>query len=403
MPFELLSAEAPAEERRAGYRWYVGDLRTGKITRQVDLTGGSWSIPLGGCGTLEGAFPLRSGEWPSSRSDAAVAKAFLAVAYVNAKGDETFLEGGPIWKSSFNDESGVLQLGASGLASYWDHRKVIPVLGLGDDAAVQSVTYTGEQRGLIAKRLVELAQTHTGGSVPVVMPSDADLGGAGATYTQTYPGYELGWVGERLRQLSELGETDDEAGGPEVQFVPRRRSDDPRYIEWFMRIGVEPDMMLTQLGPSWVFDRTVPESPVRELNVASDGTQIASRQWAAGQGEAEGRPIVWVDDSTLIDQGFPLLEGEVTSTDTVSTVETLKSHASGALAYSQRPVETWTLVVSRDARPSVARYAPGDWVTVHVADHIYIPDGDYEMRLLLMSGDTSDGVALSLSERLGEI
>lgn len=394
---------AEAAEPRAGYRWYVGDLRTGKITRSVDLVDGSWSLPLGDAGTLEGKFPLRSGEWPDARSDAAVAKSFLAVAYVDEYGTETFQEGGPIWKSNFDDETGELQIGAAGLASYWDSRKVIAALSVGDDPASATVTYEGAQRGLIAKQLIQLAQSHTGGNLPVVLPLDADLGGAGSTYTQTYPGYELGWVGERLRQLSELGPTEESAGGPEIQFVPRRRTDDPRFIEWVMRIGVEPTMMLTQDGPSWVFDRTVPESPVRQLSVAADGTQIASRQWAAGQGEAEGKPIVWAEDLTLVDLGYPLLEDEATSTDTVATTETLNAHAAGALEFSQRPIETWTLSVSRDGRPSVAQYSPGDWATVRVSDHVFIPDGDYEMRLLSKSGDSSDAVGLTLSERLGEI
>jgi hypothetical protein len=394
---------ATQDKPRAGYRWYVGDLRTGKISRTIDLIGASWSVPLGDAGSLEGSFPIRSGEWPSARSDAAVTKAYLAVAYVDAAGDETFLEGGPIWKSDFDDVTGEFQIGAAGLASYFDHRKVIPVLAAGDNPATATVTYTGEQRGLIAKRLVELAQSHTGANLPIVLPDDADLGGAGTKYTQTYPGYELGWVGERLKQLSELGATNDESDGPEIQFVPRRRSDDPRFIEWVMRIGTEPSMMLTQAGPAWVFDRTVPKSPVRAIKVSSDGTQMAFRQWAAGQGEAEGRPIVWDEDMTLVDLGFPLLESEVTATDTVSTTETLHAHATGALAFSQRPVESWALTVSRDTRPSVAQYAPGDWATVRVKDHVFIPAGDYSMRILSVAGDTSDAVTLTLSERLGDI
>lgn len=399
MPGLLMAKASTAEAAsRAGYRWYVGDLRTGKISRSVDLVGGSWSVPLGDAGTIGGSFPIRSGEWPSARSDAAAAKAYLAVSYVNAAGDETFLEAGPIWKSDFqDDESGMFQIGAAGLGSYFDHRKVIPVLAAGDNPAEATVTYNAAQLALIAKRLVELAQSHTGGNLPIVLPSDADLGGAGTTHTRTYLGYELGWVGERLKQLSEVED------GPEIQFVPRRRTDNPSYIEWVMRIGTEPSMMLTQTGPAWVFDRTVPKSPVRKISVSSDGTQMAFRQWVAGQGEAEGRPIVWAEDDTLIGLGFPLLEGEVTATDTVSTTETLNGHATGALAYSQRPIESWTLTVSRDARPNVGQYVPGDWVTVKIKDHVFLPAGQYSMRILSTAGDTSDAVTLTLSERLGDI
>lgn len=382
----------------AGYRYYVGDLRTGKITRQVDLTGGSWSTPLGEPGSLEGSFPLASGEWGSARSDAAAGKAFLAVAYVNAAGDETMLEAGPIWKSSCPWETSVLSLSASGLHSYFDHRKVLRVLAAGETASDVEETYTGAQLGLIAKRLVQLAQTHTGGNLPIVLPSDPDLGGAGTDQERTYPGYELAWVGERLKQLSEV------EGGPEIQFVPRRRTDDPRFIEWVMRIGVAPSMLLTQSGKPWAWDASVPKSHVRGISVSSDGSRMAFRQFAAGQGQAEGRPIAVAEDLSLITgpANFALLEGEVGATDAVEDADLLPQYASAALAYSQRPVESWTATVSRDGMPTVGQLRPGDWASFVIREHVFIPDGTYSMRVLSISGGDSDAVTLTLSERLGE-
>lgn len=378
----------------AGYRWFVGDLRTGKISRTIGLIDSRWSSTISDDGTLEGSFPLRSGEWSTARSDSAPAKQFLAVSYVTEAGDETFLAGGPIWTSRYDDSTGVLQVGAAALSSYYDHRKVMPVLAAGANPAEATVTYTGAQLGLIAKRLIELAHTHTGGSLPVVLPSDTDLGGAGTTHTRTYPGYELGWVGERLQQLTEV------EGGPEIQFVPRRRSDDPRYIEWVMRIGVQPTMLLTQAGAPWIFDRTVPKSPIRSINVDTNGSEMTERSWAAGQGEAEGRPIVFEDSTALVDAGWPLLESEVTSTDTVSDDATLRGHARADLAHGSAPIETWTVVVDRDARPNVGLYSAGDWCKVRIRDHDYLPDGDYDMRILFKSGDASASVTLQMVPRL---
>lgn len=379
-----------------GYRYCVGDLRTGKITRTVDLTGGSWSVPLGEPGSIGGSFPLRSKEWKTARSDAAAAKSFLAVAYVNPAGDETFIEAGPIWKSQFADSSGVFSITAGGLGTYFDHRKVIPVLAAAQTAQDVEVVYKGKQLGLIAKQLVELSQSHTGGQLPIVLPTDAELGGAGTDVEETYPGYELAWVGDKLRQLSEKG-------GPEIQFVPRRRTDDPRYIEWVMRIGVAPTMLLTQLGDPWRWRTGVPKSSVREIDVSSDGTKMAFRQWAAGQGQAEGRPIVKADAFELVDAGFPLLEGEVTSIDSEAGDDNVQPYADTAVGYSQRPIESWTVTVSRDSLPTVGQYRPGDWVEFDIKDHIFLPDNKYQMRILSMSGGESDTVTLALSERLGDL
>lgn len=381
-----------------GYRYYVGDLRTGKITRPIDLVGGSWSTPLGEPGSLEGSFPLASGEWKSARSDAATGKAFLAVAYVNAAGDETMLEAGPIWKRNCPWETSVLSLSAAGLHSYFDHRKVIPVLAAGQTPSDVEETYTAAQLGLIAKRLVELAQKHTGGSLPIVLPSDADLGGAGDTHERTYPGYELAWVGDKLKELSEVD------GGVEIQFVPRRRTDDPRFIEWVMRIGVAPTGLLTQSGRPWSWDTSVPKSHVRGISIAEDGTKMAFRQFAAGQGQAEGRPIAVAEDLSLVAgvSNFALLEGEVSATDAVDDPDLLPQYAFAALAYSQRPVESWTATVSRDGNPTVGQLRPGDWASFIIRDHPYIPDGTYPMRILNIAGGDTDAVTLTLSERLGE-
>lgn len=384
----------------ARYRWYVGDLRTGKITRQLDLTSQRWGTDIDDNGTLEVTAPLRSQDdegnllWRSARSDAAAAKAFLAVSYVDAAGNEALKAAGPIWTSTYAKRTGLLQIGAAALSSYFDHRKVVPVLEVGQSASDVSVTFTGGQLGLIAKRLIELAQSHTGGTLPIVLPTDDEVGGVGATHTRTYPGYELGWVGERLQQLTSV------TGGPEIQFVPRFKSD-KRFIEWVMRIGVAPTMVLAQSGPDHVFDMTVPENPVKDLSVAADGSSMTFRQWAAGQGEGEGRPVSMVEDMTLVDEGWPLLEGEDTATDTVAEDTTLTDHAEESLLAGSRPIETWSLTVDRDASPNLSRYAAGDWVTVKIKGDEYLPDGDYSMRIVSMAGAETPTVTLALSPRLG--
>jgi hypothetical protein len=379
----------------AGYRYYVGDLRTGKITRPVALVDGSWSLPLGEPGSVEGSFPLRSGEWKTARSDTAPAKSFLAVAYENAAGDETMLEAGPIWKSDYDDSSGVIKFAASGLHSYFDHRKVLPVLAAGETAQDVSKTYEAANLALVAKRLVELAQSHVGGSLPIVLPSDAELGGAGTAYEEVFPGYELSWVGDRIKQLAEKGDF-------EIQFVPRRRTDDRRYIEWVMRIGSPATSgLLFQTGNPWTWDMRPEKHDVRSLGISTDATKMAFRQWAAGQGQAEGRPVAMAQDLTLVNAGFALVEGEVSATDTEDDPQPF---ADAALAYSQRPIESWNASVSRDGKTiTVGQLRPGDWARYWIADHAYLPDGKYEMRLLSIAGNTSDVVSLTLSERLGEL
>lgn len=381
------------------YRWYFGDLRTGKITRPgVDLVESSWSCLFDGPGALDGKFPIRALKasggtlWPDAISDTTPAKQFMAVSYTDALGVETFLEGGPIWTTDFDDDNGILQIGAGGLWTYFDHRKVMAILAAGANPATSTVTYTTAELSLQAKRLVELAESHTGGDLPIVLPSDADLGGAGATHVRTYPGHELAWTGERLKQLTEV------EGGPEIQFVPRRRSDDPRYLEWLMRIGVTPSMELSQTGAPWVFDHTVPKGPVTSLSVKTDGSQQAFRSWASGQGDAESKMIGRAEDLTLVDAGWPLLENEVTSQDNVILLDTLNAVAAEDVARGARPLRSYSLKVNRDARPNVGQYRPGDYARIRVAAHDFLPDGDIDVRILGLSGDTSSGITVAIAD-----
>lgn len=385
----------------AGYRFIFGDLRTGKQSRTVDLTSPSWSLPLGEPGSIDGSFPLGSGEWPDAHSDATPAKQYLVVAYVNEAGDETLLEGGPVWKLDYDWTNETLKVGAAGLGSIFDHRMVMKALAAGEDPSEWSETYKAKQLGLIAKRLIQLAVSHAGGNLPIVLPSDASLGGEGTglegEYEETFAGYELAWVGDKLKSLSER------EGGPEVQFVPRRRTDDKRYIEWVMRIGTaDTKMLLAQSGKPWIWDTSVAKSHVRGIGISVDGTKIAQRQWAAGQGEAEGTPIAVNTAPELLAAGFPLLEGRVTAVDGEGDPDVLNQYVNAALAYSQRPVETWTATVSRDGRPTVGQLRPGDWARFIVRNHRFKPDGDYDMRIMSISGGDSDSINLTLSERLGE-
>lgn len=398
----------------AEYRWYVGDLLTGKISREVDLVGGRWSTSFeyGVAGTMEGSFPLRSVDpatglalWPTARADTAPGKAFLAVSYLSDGGDETFLEAGPIWTTKYDDTDGVLQVGAGGLSSYFDKRKAaFSDLPPSEDTPLDEQTELAEYHltlndslAGIARDLVELSQAEPAGNLPIVLPDTADIDYG--INVRNFFGYELEWLGAALKKLTEVLE------GPEIQFVPRRRTDDPRFIEWVMQIGrAENGLMLAQDGPPWQFDRTVPESDVRDIDIDTDGSGLAERVFAAGEGEAEGRPIVWADAPELLEAGWPLLEAEVTATDSVSELGTLAEHAYGRLASSARPRESWSIVVSRDGRPNVGQYRAGDWARLRIRHHDYVPDGDYDMRILAISGSSgSEDVQLTLSERLAVV
>lgn len=377
------------------YAWYVGTLVDGRITHRIPVMNTSWQDVMDDAGTLSAVMPLADRDVAALRPYviAEPCRCFLAVAYTDVDATETFLAAGPIWTHSYDDATRELTIGAAGAWSYYDHRKVLPVLAPGVNPATATSTYTTLSLATIAKRLVQLAHTHTAGALPIVVPSDE-----AGTEQRTYPGYEMNVVGQMLRNLTGV------ENGPEIQFVPQRNATDPRFLEWRMRTGTIAQPQLFQAGADWIWDASVVKGSVSAIKVNRDGTAMGTRAWVQGSGADVGTLFARADDTTLTAAGFPLLEVQESGHDNDTVQATLDAEVAGLLARSLRPVETWTFTVRRDDVPKVSSYAVGDWAAVTVADnHVYLPAGTYRARILSRSGDDGPDIDVQLSPTPGGI
>lgn len=374
------------------YEVFAGDLLTGRIYAKLPVSDLSWANVMDDADTLTVTLQLGDAALDAMDPVSATspAKCYLAVAYIDDDMNETFLAGGPIWAHDYNDETGQLTVTASGMWSYFDHRKVMQVLA-GLNPATVTAAYTGLSLGTIAKRLVQLAATHTGGNVPIVLPADETIT-ADAAHDRTYPGYELDWVGDMLRNLTGV------IGGPEIQFRPQRQSD-PRYLQWVLVTGSNEQPLISQVGADWIFDATVEESPVDSISVHVDGTAMADEAWVKGNGDAETTIIGHALGATLTGLGYALLEADITGHDDVSVQATADGYATGSLQFSTRPALTLTLKIDRDADPAVSQYNVGDYEQVFIpVGHRYFKAGaTYRSRIVQKSGDTTNLVTLQLA------
>lgn len=394
--------------RAVRYSALVGELRTGRRLVALPYSGGSWSIAAGSAGDITVTLPTQAAEyqrltpvltgglwpgpdvWPSPetfpqgvvtrwvpgsspRKDIRAAieptRTFLAIL-----ADDRVVAAGPIW--SRTEDDGIIELKALGLASLWDHRLVLNHLTNMQQAgavAASSLSYSGLSLGTIAKRLVQEAQAHTGGSVPVVFPADE-----AGTAERVYPGYELASVGQRLSELSDV------EGGPEIDFTPRLTADRTG-VEWVMRVGTTAQPQLVQAGLDWMVDTSVPRGNLGGLTITEDATSVTSRAFAKGSGTDTAtlisRPAV---DSARLDAGFPLLES-AGSYSSVLEQSTIDAHAAGDLASNDRPWQTWKIKVPVDSRVGAAR--PGDWWSIRVGEgRVLVEPGMYRSRMQSMSG-----------------
>lgn len=376
-PAPLLPPSSAAA-RPPTYQVMVADTRTGRILDELPALP-RWSTGLNTAGQASVDIPLTDASLSerSIRQITLPGRATLVVVY----GSEP-VWAGPIWSHRYSAARGVLSLSAAGLWSLLDSRYVLPVLGSNvpiTDPSADTVL-TNLTLGSIARRIVNQALGHTGGNLPLVLPAEV-----AGTNERTYRGYELPQLGEALRQLTAV------QNGPDLDFRPRW-SATPGYIEWVMRIG---SPLLGQVGSPHVWD--YPGGGVVDLEVEESGRPLA-RVYAVGSGMERAMLTSRSEDLTLVNAGWPLLEGEV-SRKTVEVQSTLDGWASSTLAALDRQVTAWTATVRADADPILGTYSLGDDAVLSTTGDPYLPDGAHPVRIVgIASGpDAETTVTLTMA------
>jgi len=250
----------------------------------------------------------------------------------------------------------------------------------------QTLAYSNMSLGGIARALAVVGMSHPGGSLPIVLPaSEVD---ADPTHTRTYAGYELKNISDIWGLLTGVN------NGPDIDFLPSWTTATQQFIQWTMRTGTMAQPKLYSANQI-VFDSAQPQSSVSELSYTEDGSQLTTTQWAEGGGTDTGILMSQTTSSTLVAAGFPLLEEEI-DYRTVTDQATLNTYTAGDLALHSVPVVQWSLTVNALMPPVMSSFNIGDLSRVRVANHIWIPDGDYQMRIMGTSGDSSTRLKLKV-------
>lgn len=371
----------------------VGDLRTGKITTRLPVTGGQWQqTPLNTAGTITGVTvdaAAQSLTGVDLYHATAPAKSFLAVLY-----GTTVLAAGPIWTRQYVRSTAALTLGGAGLWSLFDHRLVIPVLtqpvtvGAVQAAETTYPTSSNMSVGDIAAALVQQAINDVGGSLPLVMPTaQGQTPGA----TRTYPGYDLSSLGQMLTNLTGV------LGGPEIRLTPRIKATDPTSIEWVMEVGSPAQPQLVQPGADRIFDLAATQSQVAELTYDEDATTMGTRAYVPGVGSQAGMMLGEADSTTLTSVGYPLLEVVDRNHTTDSNQTDLTNYAAQSLTATNRPSTVWKLTIRNDGLTPLGSFATGDTATVNVGADPFLSPGQRRARITLIEGDLDTGLQSTIT------
>jgi hypothetical protein len=290
---------------------------------------------------------------------------------------------GPILTRSWADS---LTLNAVGIRSIFNKRKA---LNWTLPYAAQVLSYTNMSLGSIAIALGQLVTnnaTKPGSSLPINWPVpevDAD-----STHTRNYYGYELKNVGDIWTDLTGV------INGPDLDLQPVWADGSRSAINYNFRVGTDeqPQLFAAQ---QIVFDAAQPQSSVKSLTLLEDASLLTTQRWANGSGISGASLMSMATSSTLTSAGYPLLETEVDYATVIDQV-TLDAHTAGDLVTFDTSTIQWGLTVDATLPPLFGSYATGDHARVRVANHLWIPDGDYPMRIVSMSGDNSTSVTLAI-------
>lgn len=368
-------------------RWLIGDLRTGRRLLDLNVVSGSWSTEVNGPGAISVTVTLNDPDMKrlGLRNAATVGKSFLAV-----EENGNIMNAGPIWAHDYDKDNGTLSLTAAGLWTYFDHRVLVPTLASATDPVsyplYADTTFTNLWYGTWAKRLVQQAQTHTGGNVPVVFQADE----AGTT-TTTYLGADLALVGDALNDIVAL------SGGPDLEFAPRYTGD-RLGIEWVFRAGTVAQPQLFS-SSTFVWDYAVPTPTIQGLTVKVNADSMASRAWVTGGRSVDKALYARYDNASLTDAGYPLLESVNSSNSTESDPAVLGAYAVEMARVGSKPTEFWSFRVQATVTPQVGDYRAGDYCLIKIANDPYIDKGQYRRRIMSMSGDEQgDWVSITTGE-----
>lgn len=375
------------------YTYLVADLRTNQIIAELPLTGVSFNKRINESGKL--AATLNIGD-PKVQ----VAEPYDVTSPVRrciyVMRDALPVWGGIIWTRRYDSSTRQIQIGCGDFWSYFDHRRVLPVLAAAalTDAtytAPLKTAYTATDQNVIARNLVALAQSHTGGNIQI--NTSIDTSTSGINRQRTYWGYDCREVGTALRELAGV------INGPDMVFdvVATSGGGAPTRI---FRQGTP---ALGQVGSAWVW-----ESGGNLLDYVwpSDGTRTTTRAFAAGNGIEKAMLIGVAEDSSVYTNGWPLLETE-NAYNTVTDGATLFSHAQADQQISRLPVVLPVLTVHGGMSPTTTEMNVGDDGRLVVLDEFHTGGLDTRVRLIdlavAISDESEETVTLTMAPTLQDV
>lgn len=366
------------------YKAFVCETVGGKNLGTLPVTVKSWKREMNGTDTASvllspGALTVKTRD--NLRNITTPARMSLVVEWSNpGESVGTPVFAGPIWNRNFDGTAATIN--ATGVKSILDRRKLVVWAA---PYQSQVLAYANLTLGSIAAQIVSFATSGSkpGAGLPITVP-----GNVTGTSSKSYNGFNLKTVGSALSDLTNL------INGPDIDFIPVWADSNRSAINWRMVTGTTTQPKL--FSPATVvYDAGQPKSSVKLLTFVDDASTMATRQWGNGSGTDVDTLMSTASSSTLVNEGWPALEQQK-DYKSETAQSNLDAAVQGDLVLNQTLTEQWGLTVDATRPPVLGSFSLGDIARIRVANHVWIPDGDYTQRIIAMQGDGTTSVVLSV-------
>jgi hypothetical protein len=358
---------------------YLFQTTTGRIGPRLNYETVDWSIDLN---DVEGInLRLRKSELPDINLKKWLSPWWAGVVLL---WNRTPVVAGPLISRPY-ENTDVITIGCGGIRSVLTKRFVVEEFSNWDDLPRKGhLGWKDYSLGTIAKKVVQAAQDKPGGKLPITyaLPDIAGI------HERNYEGFNVA----NLTADGVLSNLSDVTGGPDIMFKPRLLQDSVLTFDMWTGTDTQP-RIYQKHTPVW--DVTPVRGSVVDMNLITTGTYQTGRVYAVGTGQDRGTVIKVETDPTMIQQEYPLLESYISYSNSEDP-QVVQGHAKASLEANIGPLVEIQMTVRGDGDIPFGEFWPGDLVNVATKGWLAIPDGMTQMRLLSMSGDSSNNVKVSL-------
>lgn len=365
------------------YRYLFVNLFSNEIIAELPLTGVGFTQQLNQAGSFQGHILLSGINGDKYNVDASTIPGKCAL-YVDRNG--VLVWGGVIWGRSYNSTEQKLNITAQEWISYFAHRRVN-----------QTVDFNNIDQLVIAKTLIENAQTETHGNINVGYNSEGQTT-SGVLVDRVYYNYELKNIFDAIQDLSRQSDGFDfhiDINYNNITGLPEKF-----FNTYYPRAG-----QIYSFGNANIPVFTFPAGNMVEYEYPEDGSLVANRLYALGAGSNEGKLIAGAEDTTRFAEGWALLDTAVNYSDITDQTVLNNLASAQVLAVSYPPV-VLKVVVPAYVDPVFGTYEVGDDCRVIITDSRFPNTLDAIYRIVALSvqpgEDGPERVTLTLAQGAGE-